>query len=155
MYGQKSFFDKEAFYGKTSLRQYPLKLAISDWLQGYNWDFFISQTFKTPRLDALRCHNAVNRILTDKFGATRQFSVAERHSKGDYHLHILSRHVFDPVLPASSIWKYLFKSFGRVSVQPINSILAVTRYCSKYVTKDNALDYQIYGDSAAWKFDRY
>jgi hypothetical protein len=65
------------------------------------------------------------------------------------HLHMLSRH-FPSLDTSSSMWKYFFKACGRTTIEPVGDLLAVSRYCSKYVVKENNVAFC--GDPEAWRY---
>jgi len=124
--------------------------AYSDFIQTVPWDYYSTVTFRSSRRDPIAASQSVCRAMST-LGATRVFLAVESHKSGFLHCHALSRHTFNPGLRPQSAYRYLFKAFGRTTVEPIRELGQVSAYCAKYVTKGN--DYQFWGYPEAWLLD--
>lgn len=126
--------------------------AYAMFVQDYSWDFYSTVTFRRLRRDSLAAAKAVWDILDGKFNATRAFIAVEQHMLDGVHLHLLHQHYYEKArlqgVRASSMWAYLFKAFGRTSVEEIRSAEDVSMYVSKYVSKGE--NYNLFGEPAAW-----
>jgi hypothetical protein len=132
---------------------YSVKEAYANYISQFVWDYFITQTFRAPRRDYLYAVKLVWETLENIFGATRGFMAVEPFKfSGDLHLHLLARFAFNPEVRAASIWKYLFKAYGRNRVEQSRDGIAVSRYCAKYVVK-RGYHYEFCGDKAGWTLD--
>lgn len=143
-------------------RQYPaypdgrpdnvqVRQAYADHLQEYPWDFYLTVTSRKPRTHALNFSQGLWHSL-HVLDATRAFIAVENNYLGGIHIHALSRHCFRPGLRSQSVWKYVWKAYGRSTVEEITDAAAVSSYCAKYVLKGQ-YDYDFYGDAAAWQLD--
>ena len=131
--------------------RFQTKMAYSDFLQRYPWDFYITTTFRKPRVDGIYWSGKLWKAL-EKMGASRAFIAVEPHKYEGIHLHALSRqHPWDDGVKPGTIWKYCFKAFGRTTVDKIDGVVAVSRYCAKYVVKENQFEFM--GDKHAWLKD--
>jgi len=133
-----------------------IKEQYAEWLQSYNWDYFLTSTFRRPRKEPYYALQSVWHELQHHFVA-RAFLVCEPHQSGDVHIHGLaagSGPRWRPELELPwDIWSGLFKRFGRAKVEACNSAEAVSLYCSKYLLKQQsrACDYyEIFGRKQAW-----
>ncbi len=125
----------------------PEKLAYADFLCNFEWDLYVTQTYRyVVREPIYACAKMYSTL--EKFGATRAFIAAEPHRSGDMHLHLLARDEFENINP-TALWKYLFKAFGRAKVERVDDHFSVTRYCSKYVVKPSG-HYEFFGNAKAW-----
>ncbi len=133
-----------------------IRQEYAEWLKGYNWDYFLTSTFRRPRVEPYYALQSVWHELKKSFVA-RAFLVAEPHQSGDLHIHGLAAG-FGPgwrpelALPWD-IWSGLYKRFGRAKVEACNSQEAVTGYCAKYLLKQQsrACDYyEVFGNKNAW-----
>ena len=131
-----------------------LRESYATLIHNYPWDFYITQTYRTTRRDGIINPLRFWHILNSKFGSSRCFVAVEHHKLDGIHLHALSRHTWNPNVSPSHIWKYLFKTYGRVRVEaPRHSSTAlVTWYCSKYLVKDG-FEYHFFGYPEAWTGD--
>lgn len=130
--------------------------AYADWLQSYNWDYFLTATFREPRKEPYYALRSVWHELT-KYNVARSFLVAEPFQSGDLHVHGVVAGRGPGWYPELSlpwdIWTGLFKRFGRAKVEACNSQEAVTGYCAKYLLKrqSQVCDYyEIFGSKNAW-----
>lgn len=126
--------------------------AYAMFVQEYSWDFYSTVTFRKLRRDSLAAAQAVWDILDGKFNATRAFIAVEQHVLDGVHLHLLHQHYYDQQryqgVRASTLWSYLFKAFGRTTVEEIKSTEDVSTYVSKYVSKGE--NYNLFGEPQAW-----
>jgi len=129
--------------------QLNLKLEYADFISSFPWDLYSTITFRELRKDPFYWTGRIWETF-EKFNATRAFVAVEHHRAEGIHLHLLSRHI--PFLAYSGpLWKYCFKAFGRTKIEAVDSPLAVSRYCSKYVVKGNEFDFL--GSPEAWKYE--
>ncbi len=125
--------------------------AYAEYLQTFSWDYYSTVTFRRLRRDTLAAAAAVWAVLDGKFLATRAFIAVERHYLDGVHLHLLHQHYHDlglNAVKAYSMWLYLYKAFGRSSVEQIRGPGDVSSYCSKYVVKEE--QYNFFGEPQAW-----
>ncbi len=125
--------------------------AYAEYLQTFSWDFYSTVTFRKLRRDPLAAAAAVYAVLDGKFLATRAFIAVERHVLDGVHCHLLHQHYHEAgfqAVKAYSIWLYLFKAFGRTTVEVIRSSGDVSTYCSKYVSKGE--QFNLFGEPQAW-----
>jgi len=118
-----------------------LKEAWSEFLDRYNWDAFVTVTYREPRLphhadSSLREIGKVIRRHTHR----HYFLGGELHVNRSLHVHgLLQLPARDPAwkrAQGSSLWKELFERFGRSQVSPVQANEAVSTYVSKYCVKD-------------------
>lgn len=136
--------------GETIRQQY------AEFLQGYNWDYFLTSTFRKPRKEPYYALQSVWHKLRE-YDVARAFLVAEPHQSGELHIHGLASGFGPGWLPDIAlpwdIWSGLFKRFGRSTVEACNSQEAVTGYCAKYLLKQQSRVcdyYEVFGDKQAW-----
>jgi len=123
--------------------------AYADYISQFPWDLYSTITYREPRKDCIYQAQRAFGVL-EKFGATRAVIAVEPHRLSGVHLHCLSRHLpaLDSTVP---LWKYCFKAFGRTTVESVGDTLAVSRYCAKYVVKENNVSFA--GSPEAWLQD--
>lgn len=131
-----------------------LQEAHSKFIQSYPWDTYFTITCRRPRKDASNLAYGTWRVL-EKFGATRSFTAIESHPMGHgLHAHGLSRFADWESLDLGSLWCYSFKAFGRSEFGTARSMSDVSRYCAKYVTKNQPDgDYFYFGAKECWLDD--
>jgi len=125
--------------------------AWVDWLSGFGFQGFYTQTFKDPvRFPRLAMDRGwrILRSLAGRYGVgVRAFLVAEEHRLGTYHTHGLVMTFPIPLmdLPGSLrfVWIFGFETYGLCRFEDIRSIGGVAGYVAKYITKRVA-DYDIY-----------
>ncbi|MBA7553336.1 hypothetical protein ES705_45926 [subsurface metagenome] len=125
--------------------------AYAEYLQTFSWDYYSTVTFRRLRRDSLAAAAAVWAVLDGKFLATRAFIAVERHVLDGVHCHLLHQHYHElglNAVKAYSMWLYLFKAFGRTTVEDIRSPGDVSTYCSKYVSKGE--QFNLFGEPQAW-----
>ena len=134
-----------------------IRSHYSDMLKAYNWDYFFTVTFRSPRREP---YYAMKHVWSDlqKHHVGRAFMGVEPFVSGDLHIHGLLSGRPPGWLPEIDlpwdIWDSLFHRFGRSKVEACNSPLAVASYCSKYVLKaqSSCIDhYDFFGDAFNWK----
>jgi len=133
-----------------------IRQDYAEWLQGYNWDYFLTSTFREPRKEPYYAIRTVWRELK-KYGVGRAFLAAEPHQSGDLHIHGIVAGSGPGWLPDLAlpwdIYAGLFKRFGRAKVGACNSQEAVTGYCAKYLLKQQSRVcdyYEVFGNKFAW-----
>jgi len=133
------------------------RMAYAEWLQGYNWDYFLTSTFRRPRKEPYYALQSVWHEL-EKYHGDRAFLVAEPHQSGDLHVHGLVAGPGPGWVPGISlpwdIYEGLFKRFGRARVESANSQGAVSSYCAKYLLKQQSRVcdyYEVFGDKREWR----
>ncbi len=142
---------------ETTRRGELIKEQYAEWLQSYNWDYFLTSTFRRQRKEPYYALQSVWHEL-QHHAVGRAFLVCEPHQSGDVHIHGLaagSGPRWQPELELPwDIWSGLFKRFGRAKVEACNSREAVAGYCAKYLLKQQsrACDYyEIFGRKLAWQ----
>lgn len=125
--------------------------AYSSHLSTFNWDTYLTVTFKHTRHDGTNAVNAVWERLPCL--PDRAFIAVEPHKLDGIHLHALLHHRNDmPVEQFNEIpgrtQAYCTKTFGWSKASFIETA-GVLDYCSKYVTKGNEYFYK--GDPYYWK----
>lgn len=90
-----------------------------------------------------------------KMNASKGFMGAEPFKQGHIHVHALvggRRGVEDRQLikQPHEIWKSLFKKFGRSKVERIISVEDVSKYCSKYIMKEQHFSQDTYSVVGNW-----
>ena len=127
-----------------------LKDSLASWLQTFNWDYFITVTFRYPVPPYRGMHvlndlyRALSRVIPSPLG--RLFLGTEQHVLKNLHVHGLWSSFWrtgpgaeDPPLISAvmiqEMWKICFKRFGRTAISPVKNKEAVAKYCTKYVTK--------------------
>lgn len=129
----------------------------AEWLQGYNWDYFMTATFRKPRKEP---YYALKHIWSElkSYEVARAFLGVEPHQSGDLHIHgILAGYPpgWRPEMALPwEIWEGLFERFGRARVEACNTHETVTAYCAKYILKQQhrvADYYGIYGSRLSWQ----
>ena len=134
-----------------------IRQDYAEWLQSYNWDYFLTSTFRQPRKEPYYALQSCWHVLQNDFVA-RAFLVAEPHQSGDLHIHGLAAGTGGGWRPGIAlpwdIWSSLFKRFGRAKVEACNTQEAVTGYCAKYLLKQQSRVcdyYEIFGSKNAWR----
>lgn len=135
-----------------------IRQAYADFLTNYNWDYFFTATFRSPRREP---YYAMKSVWSEvrRHGAMRSFMGVEPFLSGDLHIHgLLAGWSTDtPALGIDlpwEIWKALYTRFGRNKVEMCNSRERVTSYCAKYILKgqSSASDhYEFFGESWLWR----
>ena len=126
--------------------------AVADFLESKMWHYFFTITFRHPRRDVISIQRDVTRHLRG-FTRGRAFIAIEPHKSSLAHVHGLIRS--SSVLPsfmAKTLWVELFSRFGRSTVSPVRSQHQVAGYCSKYVAKGGAYEYDFIGGKEAWRW---
>jgi len=133
-----------------------IREQYAEFLQGYNWDYFLTSTFRLPRKEPYYALQSVWHEL-QKSSVARAFLVAEPFESGDLHIHGLAAGRGPGWRPELAlpwdIWSGLFKRFGRAKVEACNSQEAVTGYCAKYLLKQQSRVcdyYEVFGNKLAW-----
>lgn len=132
------------------------KAQYAEWLQGFNWDYFMTATFRKPRVEPYYALKAVFGEL-ENYGVARAFLGAEPFQSGDLHIHGILAGPAPDWRPGISlpwdIWNGLFVKFGRAKVEACNNLESVTAYCAKYVLKQQSRVcdyYAIHGLKVHW-----
>lgn len=137
-----------------------IRQGYAEWLQGYNWDYFMTSTFRSPRIEP---YYALKHVWSElrNHNVSRAFLVAEPHQSGDLHIHGLAAGRGPGWRPEMAlpweIWSGLFKRFGRAKVEACNNQEAVTGYCAKYLLKQQSRVcdyYEVFGSKNAWRDGR-
>lgn len=123
-----------------------LRDVYANYLLGFNWDAYYTQTFKHKRNDGFNATSAWWNKMEGKLGWTRSFVAVEKHRLGGVHLHAL---VADDLQDWSNSQqaqrelefrlknsaKYTEKAFGWSNVSCARNQATVNLYVTKYVTK--------------------
>jgi hypothetical protein len=129
-------------------------------LKGYQWDYFLTATFRKPRREPYYAMKGVWNELK-RYNVARAFMGVEPHQSGDLHIHGVVAGKYNP--GTGEVWKPeialpweikegLDSRFGFSRVQSCRSTEAVTGYCAKYVLKGSrrADHYDIFGEKESW-----
>jgi len=150
--------DQDKLLALESRRSGVTREQYADWLKRYNWDYFMTVTFRKPRKEPYYVLESVYRVLANDYFVARAFLGCEPHQSGDLHIHgILSGAApgWKPEIALPwQIWDGMFKGFGRSKVEACNSSEAVSAYCAKYVLKQQSRVcdyYAVYGSSLNWQ----
>jgi len=111
--------------------------AFGDFLSTFNWDYFITVTFRVPRQPhhALGTVREVGKVIR-RSNTGRLFLGTELHVNRTLHLHgLLEAHGRPNGFLKRQLWADLFDRFGRSQVLDVQSREAVSSYVSKYVVK--------------------
>jgi len=122
-----------------------LRKAWAEYLGSLPWDYFLTVTFREPlpphRGEAVL--NSIERTLVSWQNPAMLFLGMELHVSRFLHLHGLyltqrrwPNLGYMPEDSTVSIWKALFKVFGRTRVELIRSPAEAAMYVSKYCVKD-------------------
>jgi hypothetical protein len=132
----------------------------AEWIQGYHWDYFLTNTFRTPRKEPYYALQSTWHELKNH-NVARAFLVAEPHQSSDLHIHGLVAGAGPGWKPEIDlpwdIWQGLYKRFGRARVEAANNHEAVSMYCAKYLLKeqDRVCDYyEVFGNERVWREGR-
>jgi hypothetical protein len=159
--GTQNDYEREAIIRASRLKS---QEALSEYLQGYAWDAFITGTFKRqihhPR-QAMGLVYSKLKIIPVTFASVyeeplpyvpttwvrRTFLAAEPHKLGGWHCHGLIE--FFHREPGDTEGLILeargqLGSLGWSRVEAMRNIGGVAGYCSKYLTKELG-DYDFYG----------
>jgi len=119
-----------------------LKDGWAAFLSRYRWDYFLTVTFKSPRLPnhAQSTLLQIGRVIESRT-AGRYFLGSELHVSRMLHVHGLLQapHITDTSATravANRLWRSFREQFGRSQVRPVRSVEAVRDYCTKYCTKE-------------------
>lgn len=137
-----------------------IKESYAEFIQSFEWDYFITVTFKKPRKDKLYAIKKVWDTLYWSCHIDRAFIVAENFKGQDEcHIHGL---IFSDIYPysgrhsmyvgkqPSEVWRILFENHGRSKVEAINKKNNVAAYCAKYIMKEDDAEYEILGKKEHW-----
>lgn len=121
--------------------------AISDFLQSFHWDYFITLTPKRPRTDAI----AYIRDTWEQFDRLyvgRAFLACEPFKyQRNLHVHGLVSYLNPWRMPNARSMQGYFDKFGRSRIEDIEAIPNVTGYCTKYASKwSDGDNYDFCGD---------
>lgn len=138
------------------------KEYYANWLQQYQWDDFLTVTFRSARREPYYALQHVWHEL-QRHHVARAFLACEPFQAcGDIHIHgiVAGRGPgwYPEIQLPWEIWDGLFHRFGRSKVEACNSHEAVTMYCAKYILKqqDRVADYyEVFGNKYAWRDGRW
>jgi hypothetical protein len=111
------------------------KKTYQAWLAEQTWDYFFTGTFR-KEYSVNGSRRAGERFFRGFPTLELGVLFIEGYEKyGRVHLHGLLRFNRKYTPPAIDIWNGWFKSYGRARVEEVESQQAVSKYCSKYITK--------------------
>ena len=133
-----------------------IRRDYAGWLMEYNWDYFLTVTYRSPRREPYYALKHVWHEL-EEHSVGRAFLGVEPHQSGDLHIHGIVAGAAPGWRPEIdlpwNIWSGLFHRFGRAKVAACNSHEAVTAYCAKYLLKQQSrvTDYYgVFGTKSTW-----
>ncbi len=112
---------------------------IVSWVQNMApWSVFATHTFKRP-IGVFETSKRYEKFMCRVLPSVTYFYSVEENPSGDggHHVHAMWAQC-DDVL-RREVWKKWFHQYGRCRIEPIRNSSQTTGYCSKYVTKENAL----------------
>ena len=120
----------------------PTKAAWAAFLGRYEWEYFLTITFRLPR-EPHHAQSTLSQIgnIIERHSNGRYFLGSELHHSRTLHVHGLFTPRKRTTAPSSGVtaralWGVFLEEFGRSQVRRVLTNEAVTRYCSKYCTKD-------------------
>lgn len=120
------------------------KQELANWLQSYQWDYFITVTPRFPRKDAIAFMRDVWAEVD--FSTDRAFLACEPF-KTHYDLHVHGLLFGADLSLPWVVQSDLNHRFGRSRCELARSQSQVSIYCSNYVTKDHRSDnWNFFGD---------
>lgn len=110
---------------------------MAAWLSGFEWDWFLTVTFREPlprnRGDSVL--NSIGKTLL-RHNPSLIFLGMEEHASTYLHCHgLFQSRLVDGRVPSSTIWNDLFQTYGFSRVEPIRSQHKAARYVTKYCVK--------------------
>lgn len=131
-----------------------VKQTWGDHLTQYDWDYFITLTFK------FTCYNPTRALTrakqwSKKWHFQRAIFFIEDFAWSDgVHVHGLVKCNDGLKPPASVLWKDWFDRFGRNTISVYQKDKGAEHYLTKYITKDiKKNDYLMWGRKKWWKGD--
>jgi hypothetical protein len=134
--------------GVPSESQKPSLNPLSDWIQSYQWDYFVTVTPRRPRRDSIAFLRDLSyNLKKGPSNCKRAFLAAEPFRfQHNLHVHGLVALGNENVYYGySQPWQFEFdfrRQFGISRVEKIRGRHQVAEYCAKYVTK--------WGDGDNW-----
>lgn len=113
--------------------------AFADWLNGWEWSYFYTVTFRWPRQPhhSDSTINEIKRVLLARCGVRRFFLGTELHINRTLHVHgLLGLQGRYSGAVASHVFRESYERWGRSEVLPVRAREAATLYVSKYVSKE-------------------
>jgi hypothetical protein len=114
--------------------------AMADWINKYDWDFWMTGTFKeemrvTDTFKAKKLFMRFIKVLGEKCGDIDFFMAVERFKSGEFtHIHCVLNGVSH--LRYLEVWELWFKQYGRAVVAGYDRNLGAHHYLTKYVVKE-------------------
>jgi hypothetical protein len=108
-----------------------IRQSLADWLDGFNWTYFGTFTFRKPIMNPLVAKSHFEAFL--KPFKANFFCAVERFYLGhECHLHAL---IFSDA-KARDLWRVWFSRYGRARVLSFEPSRGAAYYLTKYVTKE-------------------
>jgi len=148
--------DRYAQFTKDAIDSTLAREAYARYLQGLDWDFFFTVTFRNRFRDSIKAHEIVWETIAPH--SARAFLATERHRRPNLNCHVhglVKVHRYGGTesgqlcATPTDLWRHLYGNHGRSRVEPVRSIEDVSAYCSKYVVK-RLSDYGFYGRPKLW-----
>jgi len=143
-------------FEQDSINSTQARDAYARYLQSFNWDYFLTVTFRKDFRDGIKALDYVWDTLHYDCFAKRAFLSSEKHRypSRDVHIHGLISDYDGSWRPNMCLpwemWSIMFKRFGRSRVEAISRSEQVTAYCSKYVSK-RLSEYGFFGAPTFWE----
>lgn len=118
--------------------QAALRAAFADWLQTFDWDYFLTVTFRDP-VPPYKAESSLSWVWKTlrPLNPSLTFLASEEHASRYLHVHGLLAEGLSDLGPLP-YWQRLLKQHGRSGVSAIRSRKEVSEYVAKYLTKELA-----------------
>lgn len=129
---------KDTYYFNTLVYNVnPLRKAWVDLLNRYNWDWFVTLTFRSPPATYTannRLRRWIKAIEEQEKRKVGYYKGMEFTRSGVAHFHLLMGNLDG--IRRDKYWGLWFTQNGRARILPYNSKLGAGHYLTKYVVKD-------------------
>ena len=135
----------------TSYLQPRAKEALAGYLETFPWHGCFTATFARPSRYAAGTLDLLRPIL--KSEAKRALLVAEQHVSGMWHAHGLVYYHHQPGFEHEGDCAHTagrLAHFGWASCTEIKNVTHTVSYCSKYLLKDNRMEWELEGRAKTW-----
>jgi hypothetical protein len=122
---------------RTTVTTEAQKIEMTDWVSSLApWSVIAHHTF-VWEASIWSAQKSFEKFMAKEVRDVSYFYAVERNpSRDGHHVHALWSDC-EGVL-RSRIWERWFDRYGRNRIEPVRSVMDVTSYCAKYVTKEGA-----------------